>query len=646
MALTREQFQELRNKGLSVDQIISFEKGETSADLTRQKQVKEQIAGNQFEQEKPTGFFGKARDVITGFIGGGKLAEGVGQALANTSISEKIPLLGGEGVQKTLSEEQRQTEDLQAKLLQQIRENRASGLDTSRLEKALKGSQDLATTLQDAQKDFGESLVTPKEVIGSAARLAATASGGFLAKQAAKAMALGKATGFVSGALRGAGAGAITGAVEGGIQGAGLAAEQDKGAKEIALAGGLGVGIGAGTGGLIGGVVGGISGKLRASRALREQKIELLKTHPDSRVAQYTLTGEGKIATDPIAKEAIKQGIDEGTVATIKGASSADKIKANEMVDILEKGRFDPKYKAVNRPSDIIGGSVMERFDVVHKANQKAAQQLDVVAGALRGQKIDPTPAVQSFLDDLGDMGIEFKKGTPIFKGSDIEGIKPAENLVNRVVKRMSEVSDDANELHKLKKFIDEQVAYGKSSEGLTGNTERIIKGLRANIDDLLDTNFAQYNKVNTQYANTRKALDQFAESAGARFNAKAPNIKAKIGTLARRILSNAQSRTDVLNSLQNLQDVAEKYGGKFKDDIITQTVFVNDLERLFGTQAPTSLAGEVAKGVQRAEGIIEGVKTSQGLFEIAKKGVVGTIEKARGINEENLIKAIRALLK
>ena len=37
MPLSRGQFQELRNQGLSVDQIISFERGDKPEDLSRQK---------------------------------------------------------------------------------------------------------------------------------------------------------------------------------------------------------------------------------------------------------------------------------------------------------------------------------------------------------------------------------------------------------------------------------------------------------------------------------------------------------------------------------------------------------------------------------------------------------------------------------
>lgn len=633
MSLTRDQFKQLRDKGLSVEQIVAFERGETPADLKRQKQTKEQTVGNQFEQEKSKGFLAKARDFTVGIIGGGKLAQGAGQALAAPKI------------QDDLSDAQKLNFDMQTNILKKIREKKDSGGDTARLEKALKMAQETASIINDSQIDFVDSLVKPKEVIGSAIRLAGTASGGFLTSQASKALALGKATTFASGALRGAGVGASTGFIEGGIQGAGLAAEQNKGAKEIALSGAIGAGVGAGTGAIIGGITGGISGKLRGSAEIRKQRIELLKTNPDSRVAQYTLTGEGKIATDPIAKEVIKQGMDEGTVATIKGSTATDKIKANEMLDILEKGRTNPTYKALNRPSDVIGNSALERFKVVQTANQKAAKNLDIVANSLRGQRVDPTPAVQSFIDDLQEMGIKVSKGKAVFKGSDIEGIAPAENLINKIVKRMTEVSDDANELHKLKKFIYEQMNYGKAGEGLAGNTERIVKGLASNIDDLLDTNFAKYNAVNTQYSTTRKAIDQFVTSAGAKFNPNSPNANARIGTLARRLLSNAQSRTDVLNALNNLQEVAEKYGGKFSDDIVTQTVFVNDLERLFGTQAPTSLAGEVSKGIQKATSFAGKLKSTTGIFDLALQKSGEVIDKARGINEENLIKAIRQLL-
>ena len=190
----------------------------------------------------------------------------------------------------------------------------------------------------------------------------------------------------------------------------------------------------------------------------------------------------------------------------------------------------------------------------MNNVNTKAAKSLDTVAQSLKGQKADPVPAVQSFIDELDNMGVKFKNGKPIYQGSQIEGLDEPQKVINRIVQRMNEVSDDAYELHNLKKFIDEQVTYGKSAGGLTGKTERILKGLRAGIDGVLDSNFSKYNKVNTTYATTKNTIDDFLRAAGTRFDPKSPNANARIGTLARRILSNAQSRAEVLNSLNNLQ--------------------------------------------------------------------------------------------
>lgn len=568
-----------------------------------------------------------------------KSERGFGQSIAGALGST---VLAGE--RNAIDESNKRNDQVKNNVLKAIQDKRARGEDTTRLVKALKtldtdlnfydilnantgGSLD-----KSARQVFGEGFGVAADIIGAGAL-----PGGI--GQVAK------ATSFGQGIRAGAKAGAISGGIFGAAQGATRAAQDNKTGGEIAGQGILGGAIGVATGGVIGGVLGGVSGKINSSRALKEQKIKLLQSSPDSTVAQYTLNGQGQIKSDPFAQEAIKQGLDEGTVATIKGASAKDKIKASRALDILVRGRADPRYKALNRPSDIIGESVLERYTVVQGANSTAAKNLDSVAKGLKGQKIDPTPAVRAFIEDLDDLGVSINNGKVNYKGSDLEGLDAPQKVLNNLVKRMNEVSDDGYELHRLKRFIDENVQYGKAGDGLSGRTESIVKGLRRNIDALLDNSSSAYNTTNTIYADTRNAIDDFVTAAGAKFNPNSPNASARIGTLARRILSNAQSRTDVLSSLQALQDTAEKYGGKFTDDVITQTVFINDLERLFGTQAPTSLAGEVSKGVQRATTIAGKLKSSTGILDLALQLGGEGIEKARGINEENLIKAIKLLL-
>ena len=95
-------------------------------------------------------------------------------------------------------------------------------------------------------------------------------------------------------------------------------------------------------------------------------------------------------------------------------------------------------------------------------------------------------------------------------------------------------------------------------------------------------------------------------------------------------------------DAIEQLQSTASKYGQTFDDDVVTQALFVDELERVFGPAARTSLQGEVEKGARRAAtGLLQG--DSKGMIvEAAGRA----IEHARGINEESAMATIRQLLK
>lgn len=586
--------------------------------------IAQSTEGNQFQEPEKKNFWEKARDFTVGVIGGGKVAEGAGMALAAPQV------------QGQLSEAQQLNSNIELDLVKRIREKEQLGEDTSRLQTALQSIRATNLSLQDAQADFVGALPTDKQVIGSAVRLGTTLATPF----ATKAFTGGK---VASGTLAGAKQAAGIGAVEGAIQGAGIGAEQN-----LSTAGIIGSAVTGGvTGGALGGVVGGVTGRMKASQELKRVKENLIKTNPDSTVAQYTLNGKNQIVKDKVAQEVIKQGLDEGTVATIKGSNLADKKAMQKALDIVEKRMTEgrgSKYSALNRSSDVVGETAMKRFSAVNTIKNEAGKQLDGVAKTLKGQVADPIPAVQSFIDDLSDLGVTFKNGKAVFKGSQIEGVKPAEQLISKVIQRMNAVGDDAFELHNLKKFIDEQVNYGKLAEGLSGRTESIIKGLRANIDGILDNTFPQYNQVNTQYSTAKNAVDNFLDVAGAKFDISSPNAEKQIGTLMRRILSNAQSRVQVTDAMQGLQDVAKTFGKEFDDDIISQLVFVDELERVFGSQAPTSLQG-LGEKVARGKDIATKMKSAQGVVDLALQLGGEQIDKVTGKNQQNLIKALRQIL-
>ncbi len=396
-----------------------------------------------------------------------------------------------------------------------------------------------------------------------------------------------------------------------------------------------------------------------------KQKIaELIKEgSTDVDTARFQLTkptaqGTPRVKADVLARDAITQGFDEGVVATVKGASQADKIAMKKMVNIMQRGKKNARFAATNRPSDVVGESLMKRLSVVQGANKAAGQQLDKVAKSLKGKALDFEPIGTQFIDDLSNMGISVTDDLKLnFKGSDVEGLAGPERAITQIFNRMKSAdANDAFSAHRLKRFIDEQVTFGKNAEGLAGRAEIVLKSLRRNIDQQLDDSFPEYNRINTAYAETIGALDAFQDVAGRKMNLTGPNATKATGTLLRRILSNAQSRITLLDSIDDIEKVAEKFKNfksvdksgrliegpakkKFDDDLLNQVLFVDELDSVFGPTARTSLQGQIQQTAART---IE-AKTSPATAAIRAGGAL--VDKARGINDEGAFKAIRKLL-
>ena len=389
--------------------------------------------------------------------------------------------------------------------------------------------------------------------------------------------------------------------------------------------------------------------KLAKTRtALRQKMVDEIKANPRStKLVDYMIDGSGKIKTDKIAKEAIKQGFDQGVVATIKGASKTDRVKMKKMIDILKKGKDDALFAAKNRPSQVAGNSLLERVNHVKKVNVDAGKKLDSVAKSLKGKPGNFDQPISQFIDDLDEMGITINnKLQPVFKGSDIEGLAGPQAAIKNMIHRMSSgakgKTPDAYEIHRMKKYIDEQVTYGKSAEGLSGKTEKVLKKLRKNLDESLDAQYPEYNKVNTTYSDTIDALDSFQDVAGKKMDLFGPNANEATGTLLGRMMSNAQSRVNLVDSVGKLEDIAKKYGGKFDDDITSQMLFVDELNSKFGPAAETSFAGETAKGVKK--GVVDAAQ-GRSFTEIAAQAGGKVIERVSGVNDESALKAISDLL-
>lgn len=379
-------------------------------------------------------------------------------------------------------------------------------------------------------------------------------------------------------------------------------------------------------------------------------------TKPESRILQALNAGGAKVAKDKIAINAIDQGFDEGVIAAIKTASKTDKADMAKMLDISEQGKKNQLFAAKNRPTDVIGNRVLHTFKQVKKANRQAGTDIDKASKALKGLQVDSAPIGKQFMNDLADMGIGVSDDMKlIFKGSDVEDLSNVERTLSTVFRRMTgDKAPDAYELHRMKRFIDEQVSYGKMGDGLTGKSEAVLKSLRRNIDGALDAKFKDYDAANTMYSDTIQALDDIQTVAGKRMDLSGDNANKALGTLMRRVLSNAQSRVNVIDALSSLDDTAKKYpsmlaleGGKkagAAPDLTQLILFADELDARFKPVARGSLQGQMEQVANRGRQMATGSPTMAAVDTVVGVAARG-LDKIKGVSDEKAFQAMRKLL-
>jgi hypothetical protein len=362
-----------------------------------------------------------------------------------------------------------------------------------------------------------------------------------------------------------------------------------------------------------------------------------------------------KVKADVKATAAVKQGFREGVIQPVKNATVSEKGFLRKMTDIAENAKRDELFGLENRPGDVAGDVLTKRLDVVRLANKRAGKRIGAFVKTLEGKAVESRVIGQAFVEDLAEMGITISDDLQInFKGSVIENLTGPENAIRNIFNRMKEGVPDGKKLHDVKKFIDEQVTFGKNAEGLAGAAERALKSLRFNINRTLADTFPKYGEANKAFSETITALDAFQDVAGKKMNLLGDNADKATGTLMRRLMGNAQSRITLLDSLDGIDEAVAKFGGfggplriegkgGSKTNLKLLVLYADELDRVFGAAPRTSLQGQFDQALGTAARAATG---QAGAVDVAIGAVGKVVEKAQGINEEGAFKAIKELLR
>ncbi len=359
--------------------------------------------------------------------------------------------------------------------------------------------------------------------------------------------------------------------------------------------------------------------------------------------------------TDKPAAAAVRQGFSGGFVDFFKKkATTTDRKLIAEMTNNSQRGKKDPEFEFDNRPADVPGRVLLEQVNAVKKINSIAGKRIGDAKEFLEGKTVNSAAIGDSFKKSLDGLKIKFNEDKTLdFSDSLISGLGGRKSAINDIWGKMvRNKNPDAMDLHELKQAIDESISYGKSVKGLGGKAEGALRELRSNIKTELER-FTKYAEANKVYSDTINILDEMQRLAGKKTDLSSDSAAGSLGTLARRLTSNAQSRGPLREVVKQLSDVLDKHSGfggpkrlegksEGRSNLKILLKYANELDKVVGTPAETSLGGVMEASLDFAKDATQAVTspltaTLNVASKIAKKGV--------GISEDNAYAAIRELI-
>ena len=393
---------------------------------------------------------------------------------------------------------------------------------------------------------------------------------------------------------------------------------------------------------------------LTPEQVKKGQAKELLLERLEAKEPSADLLGKRAIGAEiiesPVVGRAKKQGFDERVLRSIETSNPETKKKLKESLDIFKKRGQDIEFAATRRSSDPLGASVFDRYKKLNGLRKSLGKRLNEVAEReLKGVRVDTKGISDDFFGSLRDLGVRFRaengKIIPSFAGMDDVNEAGARKVLDKILPRIKE-DMTALQAHKLKKLIDSAVDFDgvpTQDVAIPKALSASLKRMRGALNETVANSSPNYREANKKFAEVIGPLSQMDKIFKNMLNLSGQEaIETGVGTkAARTLMSNNVSRGSMIDVLEQAETALKNNNVKVDDDLIKQAVFVDELERMFGSEATTSFTGSAQRatesGIKAALGDTQGLST-----DLIKAG----IEKARGINQENAVKALEELLR
>ena len=321
----------------------------------------------------------------------------------------------------------------------------------------------------------------------------------------------------------------------------------------------------------------------------QRQQLLLENDFADGSSLPQDLAFPRKVVKDSTVKPLLRQGFSEGLPPALRQSTSADVIAFKKQADMTENMLMNDGLKNTVHPLDIAGETGLEQFRFIHKANRQAGRDIGKAVESLKGETVDFSSAVTNFENALKELDIKVNKKDGFslnFEDSILSGktLTPARNVLNDVVDYMGKPKKvDAYAVHKLKKYIDEIVDFGKTSKnGMSGTVENVLKDLRHDVDGILDGSFSAYDNANARYSRTIDVMQDFQAMINKKIPLDSKYSDRMVGQELRKFSSNYQKRNQMYMAAENIEKVYREFGGTSDGSLFNQVIMANALDKRF----------------------------------------------------------------
>jgi hypothetical protein len=225
-----------------------------------------------------------------------------------------------------------------------------------------------------------------------------------------------------------------------------------------------------------------------------------------------------------------------------------------------------------------------------------------------------------------------------------------ARGQIQEIHDRMSKYGADGygdfDELHKYKQYLSDIASYDRQATGGSAGVQKIVKGLRSQINDTLGANAADYKAANAGYAEIAGPMRKVLKKAGDNVDDLSDaEVVERFALQARGLTNNTQGGIDLKSSMDAINKAIKNNADMFtpeelqaaglsgKGDVNVNLQKLADLGAITDRHMPDKSTGF---GVLTSDAAKSGVPTKGGLMERAYDSVMTA---ARGGEEAVAVK-------